>query len=60
MKPVTTVAVAVFALVSLTHLLRLILGWEVVVAGKVIPMWASVLGAILPGALAYLLWHESH
>jgi hypothetical protein len=28
-------------------------GWNVV------PLWVSIPGAIVPGALAYLLWHEA-
>jgi hypothetical protein len=59
MKPFTTIAVGIFALVAATHLCRIVMGWEVVIAGTVVPMWVSVLGTIIPGALAYLLWHES-
>jgi len=59
MKPFTTVAVVIFTLVALTHLCRIVMGWEVVVAGSVVPMWASYLGLVVAGALAFTLWRES-
>ncbi len=59
MKPFTTTAVCIFTLVSLTHLCRIFTGWEVTVAGTAIPIWASYLGALLAGGLAFMLWRES-
>lgn len=59
MKPFTTAAVGIFAIVALTHLCRIFTGWEITVAGTVIPMWASYLGALLAGGLAIMLWRES-
>ena len=58
MKPFTVIAIVVFALVSLLHLLRYVLGWEVVVNAVAIPMWVSVLGFVIPGVLAFMLWRE--
>ena len=58
MKPFTTIAVIVFALVAVAHLLRLFYGWEVVVAGAVIPMWVSWLGLVVAGGLAVMIWRE--
>jgi len=58
MKPFTVIAIVVFALVSLLHLLRYVLGWEVVVNAVAIPMWVSVLGLVIPGVLAFMLWRE--
>jgi len=43
-----------FAVVALAHLLRLVLGWQILVNGTDIPMWVSWLGLAVPGALA--LW----
>jgi len=37
MKPFTTLAVVVFTLVAALHLLRIALGWEVIIQGTVIP-----------------------
>lgn len=50
-----TISVVFFVVVALTHLLRLMFGWEVSVAGTEIPMWVSVVGVIIPGVLAFLL-----
>ena len=60
MKPFTTAAVCIFTLVSLTHLCRIFTGWDVTIAGTVIPMWVSYLGALLAGGLAVMRWGESH
>ncbi len=59
MKPFTTVAVVVFTLVACLHVLRILLGWEVVIGGAVIPVWASYLGLFIAGGLAAMLWRES-
>ena len=58
-KPFTLLAVLVFALVALVHLLRLIFGWEATLDGAVVPMWVSILGLVIPGGLAVGLWWES-
>ena len=60
MKPFTTIAVVVFALVSLLQLLRVVLGFEVTVSGVVIPNWASVIACVVAAVLAVMLWRESH
>ena len=48
MKPFTTLAVIIFALVALVHLIRLISGFEVVVGGTMVPQWVSFPGLIIP------------
>jgi protein-S-isoprenylcysteine O-methyltransferase Ste14 len=58
-KPFATIAVGVFALISLLHVLRLALGWEVMFQGSVIPLWVSGLGVVIAGGLAVMLWRES-
>ncbi len=52
MKPFTTIAVALFTLMALVHLGRLFAGWEVVVAGFVVPVWWSAVGLVVAGGLA--------
>jgi len=59
MKPFTTIAVAVFTLVALLHLLRLFTGWEIVVTGYVVPVWFSLPGVIIAGGLAVMVWREA-
>ncbi len=59
MKPFTAIAAVIFALVSIMHLLRLFLGWEVTVSGMAVPMWASVLGLVIAAGLAVMLLREA-
>jgi hypothetical protein len=37
MKPLTAMAIAVFALIAIMHVLRLVLGWEVTVNNVISP-----------------------
>ena len=52
-------AILVFSLVALAHLLRLIFQIEILVGGEIVPIWVSVIGLVVPGALAVGLWRES-
>jgi len=58
MKPFTVIAIVIFALVSLLHLLRYFLGWEIIVHTVTVPMWVSFLGFVIAGGLAFMLWRE--
>lgn len=58
MKPATQIGVILFALVALAHLLRLLFGVEITVGGWTAPMWVSVLGVLVPGAVAFLIVKE--
>ena len=60
MKPFATLAIAIFILIAVVHLLRLVYGWEATVNNLVIPMWVSVVGLLIAGTLAYFLWRESY
>jgi len=59
MKPFTTLAVVLFALIAVVHLFRLIWGFEVVVSGIVVPQWVSLPGVIVAAGLAVMLWREA-
>ena len=59
-KPFTITAVALFTLIALVHLLRLVAGWEVVITGFVVPVWWSAPGLIVAACLAVLVWCEAH
>jgi len=59
MKPFSTIAAVIFAVLSLAHLFRLYFHWEVIVNGFIIPQWVSVPACILSGALAFTLWREA-
>jgi hypothetical protein len=58
-KPFTAIAIVIFSLVAVLHVLRLIFGWEVVINGLVMPMWVSVVGIIVAGGLALMVWREA-
>ncbi|HTP48067.1 MAG TPA: hypothetical protein VMQ50_14230 [Casimicrobiaceae bacterium] len=59
MKPFTAIAVVLFTLIAILHLLRLFAGWEITAAGFVIPVWWSVIGLVIAGCLALMLWREA-
>jgi len=58
MKPYAHISSALFAIVSLAHLLRLIYGWNMNIGGWVVPMWISWVGFVVPGVLAVMIWRE--
>ena len=59
MKPFSRIAVLVFGLVALVQLLRLILGWSVVINGFAIPLWASAVACLVAAGLAVMVWREA-
>jgi len=59
MKPFTSIAVFIFAVICVVHVLRLLLGWEVRISSLEIPQWISILGAFFAGLLAIMLWKEN-
>jgi hypothetical protein len=59
MKPIQTVVVVFLSLLALVQLLRVLLGWSVVVNGIAIPIWASTIAVLVAGGLALLLWREA-
>lgn len=59
MKPFSTIAAVVFMLVALMHLLRLILGWSVMVNSVSIPLWMSVIACLVAASLAVMVWREA-
>ncbi len=58
MQPAALLSALFLCLVAVGHLLRLVLGVELVVDEVVVPMWPSVLAVLGPGALALWLWRE--
>lgn len=58
MKPFTSIAVVVFSLVAILQLIRLAMGWEVLINGVSIPLWASGVALVVAGGLAVMLWRE--
>jgi len=59
MKPATMLSMLVLAMVAVGHLLRLVLGVEIRVAGVLVPLWVSVIACVVPAGLAVALWREN-
>ena len=59
MKTSTTLAIVFLGLLSLLQLVRVLLGWSVIVNGVSVPIWASVVACLIAGALALMLLRES-
>lgn len=58
MRPFTAMAVLVFALVAVVQLLRVLLGWIVMINGILIPIWVSVVICLITIILAIMIWRE--
>ena len=58
MKPFTAIAIGIFSLICLAHILRLGYGLDITIGGWVVPLWVSVPGAVVTGGLAFMLWKE--
>ena len=58
MKPAALVCTLFLALIAVAHLLRIVFQVPVTAGPWVIPMWASALAFVGPGALALWLWRE--
>jgi sterol desaturase/sphingolipid hydroxylase (fatty acid hydroxylase superfamily) len=58
MMPFTRLAVVVLWLSALPQLLRFIAGWEITLNGAPVPLWLSVLVAVLAASLAVMVWRE--
>lgn len=55
----TLLATILLAVVSVSHLVRLLFGWQVTIADAIIPVWASGVAALVAGVVAILLWKGS-
>ena len=59
MKPFTTIAVAVFGIVAVLQLIRVIEGWDVAIEGFHVPVWASIVAFAFATLLAVMVWREN-
>ena len=50
---------AVFAAVAVAHVVRLATGFEIIVGGIIVPVWASFLGALIAALLAVWMVAEA-
>jgi uncharacterized membrane protein len=58
MKPFTTLAVVVFAVVAVLQLVRVVAGWPVLIDGFAVPISASVVACAAATLLSVMLWRE--
>jgi hypothetical protein len=49
-----TLAAAIFALIALLQLIRIVMGWTVALNGVDVPFWASWIAVIAAGALSFV------
>ncbi|HEY5721776.1 MAG TPA: hypothetical protein VIT45_05590 [Allosphingosinicella sp.] len=59
MKPFTTIAVIMLALLALVHVFRFVRGLEIVVNGNSVPLWVSAVVALVAATLSLMIWRES-
>jgi hypothetical protein len=59
MKPFTSLACLLLAVIALLQLTRLLLGWDIIVNGYAVPLWPSGVAALVTGAVSLLAWRES-
>lgn len=52
-KTFLMISAAIFGVVAVVHLVRILMDWSVVVDGWTIPMWVSWVGLIVSGGLSY-------
>ena len=55
-RRVELVVMVVLLIIALAHLLRLLTGTELIIGGKVLPLWVSFFGCLGPAALVGLFW----
>jgi hypothetical protein len=58
-RPFTWIASAIFALMALVHLYRLVSPFEVTIGPCHVPQWASAVAAVIAGGLSWMLCREA-
>ena len=51
-----TIAALLLGLIAVVQILRFALGWPVTINGFSVPLWASVVAALVAGGVAVMLW----
>ncbi|KGT73291.1 hypothetical protein MA20_45215 [Bradyrhizobium japonicum] len=49
-----TLAAAIFALIALLQLIRIVMGWSITLNGVDIPFWPSWIAVIVAGTLSFV------
>ena len=58
-RPFTWIASAIFALMAVAHLYRLIAPFEVTIGPCHLPQWASAVAAVVTAGLSWMLCREA-
>ena len=58
-RPFTWIASAIFALMALAHVFRLVTHFQLVIGSHAIPEWVSYAGVIVPAFLSWMLCREA-
>ena len=58
MKTGAKIAIIIFLVIAVAHLLRLVFLVPISAGGASVPQWISLLGVILPLLVAALLWRD--
>jgi MFS superfamily sulfate permease-like transporter len=58
-KPFTWVAAAIFALVAIVHIIRLVTHFQVIIGSHHIPQWASYVAIVVAAFLSWMLCREA-
>lgn len=58
-KTGSKLAVIVFTIVAVAHLMRLAFGISMTISDWVVPQWISLAGVIIPGLIVWMLWWEN-
>ena len=53
-KTFCTLAAAIFALIAVLQLIRIVMGWVVTFNGMDVPFWASWIAVIVAGTLSFV------
>ena len=60
MKIGSLLAVVLLGLIAIAHLVRFVVGTEVLAGGMRIPVWISLVAAVVTAGIAAQLWRERH
>jgi hypothetical protein len=58
-RPFTWIASAIFAIMALVHIYRLIRPFDVTIAGCHLPQWLSLVAAVITAGLSWMLCREA-
>ena len=58
-KPFTWIAAAIFAVMALIHIYRLVTHFQITIGSHAIPEWVSYVGVIIPALLSWMLCREA-